>query len=78
MMRGPRARGKFAADGVQTNERQMAHARRDARLRGSAQAQPCGAERTIDALVDAVIRVAPLFVKPKAQPAVQMDRRRSP
>jgi hypothetical protein len=42
----------------------------------SAQAQaygPCAPERTIDALANAVLRVAPLFVKPKAQPAAQIE-----
>ncbi|MFY9624355.1 MAG: hypothetical protein WAL02_05815 [Rhodoplanes sp.] len=36
----------------------------------SAQAQtygPCGPERTIDALANAVLRVAPIFMKPRAQ-----------
>ncbi|MFZ1884601.1 MAG: hypothetical protein WAU53_13615 [Rhodoplanes sp.] len=35
----------------------------------SAQAQtygPCGPERTIDALANAVLRVAPIFMKPRA------------
>ena len=40
----------------------------------SAQAQsynnggPCGPERTIDALANAVIRIAPIFRKPRAAP----------
>lgn len=39
-----------------------------------AQAQPygsCEPERVINSLADAVLRVAPLFIKPKAAPALQ-------
>lgn len=32
---------------------------------------PCGPERVIDSLATAVLRVAPLFMKPKSHPAPQ-------
>lgn len=41
---------------------------------GAAQAQPygtCEPERVINSLADAVLRVAPLFIKPKPGPALQ-------
>lgn len=43
-------------------------------LLSGAQAQPygpCQPERVIDSLADAVLRVAPLFIKPKSTPAPQ-------
>lgn len=43
-------------------------------LASGAKAQPyesCEPERVIDSLADAVLRVAPLFIKPKSAPAPQ-------